>query len=185
MLEHYARNWWLLALRGVLAVIFGVIALVWPGITLAVLVLLFGAYALVDGVVALFAGITGSGGLTGGDRWWVALLGVVSIAAGIVAFVWPGITALVLLAVIGAWALVTGVLQIVAAIRLRREITDEWLLGLAGVISVLFGIFVLIRPGQGALAIVWVIGIYAIIFGVSLIALSFRLRGLAPQARTA
>src|SRR5256885_4424651 len=130
MLDALARNWWVVALRGALAVLFGVLALVWPAITIGVLVLLFGAYALVDGVFALGSALFG-GARVEGRRAWLILEGVVGVAAGIVAFVWPGVTALALLWVIAAWAIITGVLEIATAIRLRRELRGEWLLVLS------------------------------------------------------
>ena len=161
-----ARNWWALALRGLFAVLFGIVAFAWPGITLGALVLLYGAYALVDGVFAIAAALAGrAGGCPGGPCCWRALVG---IAVGIMTFAWPGITALVLLYLIAAWAVVTGVLEIVAAIRLRKEIRGEWLLALSGVLSVLFGMALVVNPGAGALAVVWLIGAYAIAFGVLL-----------------
>ncbi|MDX1524136.1 MAG: DUF308 domain-containing protein, partial [Anaerolineae bacterium] len=126
MVDNLARNWWMLAIRGIIALIFGVLALIWPGITLFVLVMLFGAYALLDGIFALIAAVKGSQK----ERWWMlGLEGIAGIAAAAITILWPGMTALVLLYIIGAWALLTGVLEIVAAIRLRREIEGEWLLG--------------------------------------------------------
>ncbi|HWC33017.1 MAG TPA: HdeD family acid-resistance protein [Actinomycetota bacterium] len=178
-MEELARNWWVLLVRGVLAVVFGVLALIWPGLALDVLVVLFGAFALVDGVFAIAAAIRAA------ERkrtWWPLVVeGVSGIALGIVAFVWPGITALALLYVIAAWAVVTGVFEIAAAIRLRREIRGEWLLAFAGAASVAFGMLVAIFPGAGALAVVWAIGAYAILFGVLLVALGIRLRGFANE----
>ncbi|MBV8228860.1 MAG: HdeD family acid-resistance protein [Planctomycetaceae bacterium] len=169
-----ARNWWALVLRGLFAVLFGIIALVWPGITLGALVLLYGAYALADGVFAIASVMAGR---TWGRPWWSLLVeGLVGIAVGIMTFAWPGITALVLLYLIAAWAFVTGIFEIVAAIRLREEIRGEWLLALSGILSVLFGVALVIWPGAGALALIWVIGAYAIAFGVLMIALGFRLR---------
>lgn len=169
-----ARNWWALVLRGLFAVLFGIMALAWPGITLGALVLLYGAYALADGVFAIAAVMAGR---TGGRPWWSLLVeGLVGIAVGIMTFAWPGITALVLLYLIAAWAFVTGIFEIVAAIRLREEIRGEWLLALSGILSVLFGLALVIWPGAGAVALVWVIGAYAIAFGALLIALGFRLR---------
>jgi uncharacterized membrane protein HdeD (DUF308 family) len=177
MLEVLSRYWWTLALRGAVAVLFGVLALFWPQITLTVLVLLFGAYALVDGLVALGTVIFG-GGRAAGRRPWLILEGILGVAAGVVTFVWPQITAVALLALIAAWAVLTGVVELVAAVRLRREIEGEWLLALSGALSVIFGVLIVIWPGAGALAVVWLIGIYAIIFGVTLLMLGFRLRRL-------
>jgi uncharacterized membrane protein HdeD (DUF308 family) len=169
-----ARNWWALVLRGLFAVLFGIMALAWPGITLGALVLLYGAYALADGVFAIAAVMAGR---TGGRPWWSLLVeGLVGIAVGIMTFAWPGITALVLLYLIAAWAFVTGIFEIVAAIRLREEIRGEWLLALSGILSILFGLALVVYPGAGALAVVWLIGAYAIAFGALLIALGFRLR---------
>jgi uncharacterized membrane protein HdeD (DUF308 family) len=169
-----ARNWWALVLRGLFAVLFGIMALAWPGITLGALVLLYGAYALADGVFAIAAVMAGR---TGARPWWSLLVeGLVGIAVGIMTFAWPGITALVLLYLIAAWAVVTGIFEIVAAIRLREEIRGEWLLALSGILSILFGVTLVIWPGAGAVALVWVIGAYAIAFGALLIALGFRLR---------
>lgn len=174
LLHALAKNWWLLLLRGIAAIIFGVLAFIWPGLTLLVLVILYGAYALVDGVLSLAAAVMGRGGPV--PTWWLVIVGVLGIAVGILTFVWPGITALVLILFIGAWALVTGIFEIIGAIRLRKEIDDEWMLILSGALSVLFGLGVMILPGAGALALIWVIAIYAIIFGVLMIALALRLR---------
>lgn len=182
MVVVLARNWWALALRGVAAVLFGIMAFAWPGMTLGVLLLLYGAYALVDGVLAIIAAVAGR---TSWMPWWALLLeGVLGITVGILTFAWPGITALVLLYLIAAWAVATGVFEVAAAIRLRREIRGEWLLALSGVISVLFGIALAINPVGGVLAVVWLIGAYAIAFGVLLIALGFRLRGVAKRFAT-
>jgi uncharacterized membrane protein HdeD (DUF308 family) len=175
MLDVLTRNWWVFALRGAAAVLFGVLALVWPTITLSALVLLFGAYALVDGVMSLGVAIFG-GAAAEGRRPWLVLEGIAGIGAGIVTFAWPGITTLVLLWWIAAWALVTGAFEIAAAIRLRREIRGEWRLALSGALSVLFGILLAIRPGEGAVAVAWLIGIYAIVFGAALLALAYELR---------
>lgn len=175
MVVMLARNWWIVVLRGVLAVLFGIMCFAWPGITLAALVLLYGAYALVDGVFALVSAILGR---PRAEPWWALLIeGLAGIAVGIMTFAWPGITALVLLFLIAAWSIVTGVFEIVAAIRLRREIQGEWLLVLAGLLSVLFGVALVVRPGAGALAVIWLIGAYSIAFGALFIALGFRLRG--------
>jgi len=179
MVVVLARNWWAIALRGLFAVFFGIAAFAWPGITLGVLVLLYGAYTLVDGVFNVAAALVGS---PSGMPWWALLVqGLAGIAVGIMTFAWPGITALVLLFLIAAWAVVTGIFAIVAAIRLRKEIRGEWLLGLSGVLSVLFGFSLVINPGAGALAVVWLIGGYAFIFGILLMVLAFRLRNWSLQ----
>lgn len=175
-----ARNWWALALRGFFDVLFGIAAFVIPGITLVALVFLYGAFAMVDGIFALTAVLLGR--TQGGRPWWSLLLeGIFGIAVGILTFAWPGITALALLYLIAAWALVTGILEITAAIRLRKEIEGEWLLALAGILSVLFALMLVANPGAGALAVVWIIGAYAIAFGVLLMMLGFRLRSWLRQ----
>src|SRR5947209_5567609 len=172
-----ADHWWAFALRGVAAVIFGILAFVWPGVTLAVLVLFWGAYALVDGILTLVGAFR-----TGQDHRWVLMIeGVVGIAAGIVTFIWPGLTALVLVYIIAVWALITGVLEVIAAIRLRHVIENEWWLVLSGILSLIFGIALVIAPGAGALALIWLIAAYAIIFGVLLLGLALRLRGVSQR----
>lgn len=174
MLQLLARNWWLVVLRGVLAIIFGVMALVWPLPTLEALVILFGAYVLVDGIFELISAISGREE----EQWWLGLLeGVLGIAAGILTFLWPNVTGLVLLYFIAAWAILTGVLAIFSAIRLRREIEGEWFLGLSGLLSVIFGVLLFFFPTGGAVAVIWLIGSYAILFGVLLVILGLRLRG--------
>jgi uncharacterized membrane protein HdeD (DUF308 family) len=180
MLEYLSRYWWTLAVRGALAVLFGLAALLWPGVTLRILVWLYGFYAVVDGLLALAALIVG-GRLASGRRGWLILEGVVGIAAGVFAFLWPGITALVLLYLIAAWMVVTGLLEVAAAIALRRELHGEWLLALAGILSVVFGIFLFVRPGEGAIAVVWAIGLFAIVFGIALLVLGVRLRRLRDR----
>jgi uncharacterized membrane protein HdeD (DUF308 family) len=172
----FARNWWAVGLRGLIAILFGLAALFWPGITLFAPVFLFGVYALVDGVLSIVAAFRAAEHHT---RWWPLLLvGLAGIAAGLLTFFYPGITAIALLYIIAAWAIVHGIMEIIAAFQLRREITNEWLLGLAGLASLIFGILVVIMPGAGALATIWLIGIYAIIFGVLLLGLAYRLHGL-------
>jgi uncharacterized membrane protein HdeD (DUF308 family) len=174
MIEVLARNWWMMALRGAAAILFGILAIVWPDITVGVLVAFFGAFALVNGVFAIVEAFQANDT----DRWWHVAEGALGIIVGIVAWVWPGLTALSLLYFIAAWALVTGVIEIVAAIQLRKRITNEWMLIIGGVISVLFGILLLFRPRESAIALVVVIGIYAIFFGITLLLLAFRLRGM-------
>ena len=182
MLPTLTRYWWAVVLRGVAAVLFGLMALIWPGITVIVLVALFGAYALVDGIIGL--GTAVFGGRERGRRGWLVVEGIAGVLAGIFTFAWPGITALALLWLIAAWAIVTGVLEIVAAVRLRREIQGEWLLALSGVLSVLFGILLAVWPAAGVLSIVFLIGIYAIVFGVALVGLGLRLRRLRRDTGT-
>jgi len=179
MQQRLSFNWTALALRGVVAIVFGIIAIVLPGITLGALILLFAAYALVDGVSHVITGFRQPSGNS--PDWLLIATGVVGIAIGVVAAVLPGITALFLLAIIGAWAIVIGALEIVAAYRLRKEISGEWLLTIDGVISIAFGIYILVFPGAGALALVLLIGLYAIISGVTLLGLAFRMRSMADR----
>ena len=169
-----AKCWWLLLVRGIAAVVFGVLAFIWPGLTLVTLVLLYGAFALVDGVLSLVAAFTS--GAKPIPTWWLIIGGIAGIAAGILTFVWPGLTAILLVLFIGAWALVHGIVQIIGAIQLRKEIDNEWTLILGGILSVLFGAVVILAPGAGALGLVWAIAAYSVAFGILLIALSLRLR---------
>lgn len=175
MLQGLARNWWVIALRGVIAILFGAFTIMNPGLSLAALVLLFGAYALVDGVFAVIAALT----RRDEEPRWVALLlsGIVGIAIGILTFVMPALTAVAVLYLIAAWAVVRGIFEIAAAIRLRKAIRGELWLILAGVLSVLFGILLFARPGAGALALLLWIGVFAIVLGVFLVLLAFRIRG--------
>jgi uncharacterized membrane protein HdeD (DUF308 family) len=169
-----AKNWWSLVIRGVVAIILGIVTFAWPGITLGALVLLFGAYALLDGIFSLIGAWRA---VRSHERWGALVFeGVAGIVAAAVTVLWPAITALALVYIIAAWALVTGSLEITAAVRLREYISGEWLLVLGGIASILFGIVAILLPMIGALAIALVIGIYAFVFGVILIALGFRLR---------
>jgi uncharacterized membrane protein HdeD (DUF308 family) len=174
-LRELAENWWLLLLRGVAAIAFGLLAFLWPDLTLLTLVFMWGIYAIADGILALWAAIASKGGEIA-PRWWLAVVGIAGILAGALAFVWPGMTALVLLMFIASWAILIGVLQIWGAIRLRKEIEGEWLLGLSGVLSVAFGVIMFAQPGAGALAVVWLIGWFAILAGCVYIGLAFQLR---------
>ena len=182
LLEKLTRNWWAIVLRGVLAIIFGVLAIAWPGVTLGALVMLFGVFALADGIFALAAAFGGGSG----SPWWVLILKAIAsfVAAG-VAFLMPGITALALLYVIAFWAIFIGLMEIVVAMRLRKEIQGELFLALSGVLSILFGVFLIARPGAGALTVTWMIGGYAIVFGILLMSLGFRLKGLRNRAAKA
>jgi uncharacterized membrane protein HdeD (DUF308 family) len=164
----------LLIVRGIVGVVFGLVAFAWPGVTIAALVVIFGAYAIVDGVTNLMLGFTRRAGQR--RPWAHAVQGIVGIAAGVLTFLWPVVTAIVLVLFIGAWAIVTGIFEIVAAIRLRREIHGEWMLALSGLLSVAFGVLVFAFPGAGAVGIAWVLGAYAMAAGVILIALGVRLR---------
>jgi len=169
-----AENWWALVIRGVIGIIIGILTFFWPAVTLQALVLLFGAYALLDGVFSVIGAWHAS---KAHERWGVLILeGIVGIAAAAVTVMWPAITALVLVLVIAGWSIATGVLEIVAAIRLRRYIEGEWLLALGGLASILFGVLVTIAPLAGALVIALWVGVYAFISGVLLIGLGFRLR---------
>jgi uncharacterized membrane protein HdeD (DUF308 family) len=181
LLETLAQRWWLFTLRGGLALLFGVMALVWPGITVLALVLLWGAYALVDGVTGLYLSFTQREWPTA-DRVMQGVFGAVGLVAGIVAIVWPGITAGALLILIALWSIVVGVLQIAAAIRMRKVITNEWFYVVTGALAVLLGIILLASPGAGALALIVTIGIFAIMWGVVLLLFSFRLRSLTPPS---
>jgi uncharacterized membrane protein HdeD (DUF308 family) len=178
MLDSLTRHWWAVALRGVAAVLFGLMALLWPGITLFALVILFGAYALVDGAFTLVATIRDrdTAHTAPGGRGWLIARGVAGIATGVLAVVWPGITALALLWTIAAWAMVTGVFEVVAAVRLRREIRREWLLALSGVLSILFGVLLVVWPAAGALTLVTLIGVAALMIGFTLLMFGFRMR---------
>jgi uncharacterized membrane protein HdeD (DUF308 family) len=179
MLDDLARNWWAIALRGLVAILFGLLAIAWPGVTITVLVLFFGAYVLVDGLLAIVSAIRSA---RAGRRWGAFVLeGIASAGIGIISLLWPAITALALVLLVATWAIVTGILEIVAAVQLRRELTNEWLLGLAGVVSILFGLLLAIMPGAGAVALVWLIGAYAVLFGILLLALALRLRGRLPR----
>jgi uncharacterized membrane protein HdeD (DUF308 family) len=173
-------SWKSLALRGAAAVLFGVLTLIWPGLTLWALVLLWGAYVLVDGLSVLGDVFTHAPG-TDDRRGWLIFQGVVSIVAGVLTFVWPDITALALLFVIAAWAFVTGVLEIAAAVRLRRVLSNEWLLALVGVLSIAFAIGLVVTPGAGALVITWFIGWFALLAGAVRLGLAWRVRKLDTE----
>jgi uncharacterized membrane protein HdeD (DUF308 family) len=173
MLPTVSGNWWALAVRGVAAILFGLAALIWPGLTLAVLIILYGAYAVVDGAFAIVAGVRAGSGTR---RWLLLAEGALGILAGLVALLWPGITALVLLYIISFWAIFGGLLRIVGAILLRREIDNEWTMALSGVLWVLLGVVLAVLPGAGLLSLAWLIGAFALGVGVTLIALAFRVR---------
>jgi len=176
MLKVFTRHWWVLVLRGLLAVIFGLLALIWPSITVNALVLLFGAYAVVDGIFSIVAGL-------GRRRSFLPILGgLLSIVLGILAWLWPQATAVALLYIIAAYALLTGIFELINAVELRKVLANEWLLVVSGILSIVFGILLVIWPAAGLMTMAWLIGTYALIFGILLIWLGFRLRGLRTRA---
>jgi uncharacterized membrane protein HdeD (DUF308 family) len=181
VLHLLARNWWALALRGLAAILFGILAFAWPGITLFVLIIFFGAYMLVDGIFAIVAAVRAAGEEA---RWWLLLLeGILGVVVGLVAFFWSGLTALALLYLIAAWAIVSGIMEIVGAIRLRQEMVGEWALILGGALSVLFGVLLVAIPARaGLLSLTWLIGAYAVVFGVLQVILAFRVRNAPSSA---
>ena len=172
--QMLARNWWLFLLRGLAAFAFGVLSLIWPGLSLVTLVLLFGAFALVDGVSALAAAVLGRGRAE--LKWWLVHVGLCGIGIGTATFEWPGLTALTLLYFIAGWIVATGLFQIVGAIELRKTIENEWWLILDGALSVLFGILLFAMPGAGALALIWLIAVFAIAIGVLMVGFAFKVK---------
>ena len=182
MVRSLARNWWALVIRGVAGVLFGIGALVWPPAAVAALVLLFGAYALVDGIFNIVAAVRAP---REGRRWgWLMFSGVIGIATGLITFFFPGITALALVVLVASWSLVTGAAEIVAAIRLRKQIRHEWLWILSGLLSVAFGVLLLVLPAAGAVALAVWIGAYMLVFGALLIGFGLRLRKWRQTGRT-
>jgi len=176
MLQAIVRKWWVLLLRGLGAIALGALIIWWPGVTLLTLVILWGVFALVDGLAGIMLGIRGE---ADGTMWWtMMLLGVLGVGAAITAFIWPGMTAVILLWIIAWTAIIRGVLEIAAAIRLRKHIDNEWLLAISGLLSVVAGFFVLRNPAAGALAITFVIGGYMILLGIVAVVLSFRVKSL-------
>jgi uncharacterized membrane protein HdeD (DUF308 family) len=176
MFNLMTQNWWAMALRGLVAILFGIAAFMWPGITLWALVALFGAYALVDGIFAVIESFRRD---VVGERWWALLFeGFIGIAIGVVTFFWPGLTAMGLLYLIAFWAIVTGAFEIITAIRLRHEIRGEWMMVLIGVLSIVFGLLLVARPLAGALSVVLVIGAFVFAMGALMIALAFKLRSM-------
>ena len=180
MLYPLARYWWTIAVRGVIAVFFGILTFLFPGISLLSLVLLFGAYVLLDGVFAVAAAIGSPS-----HHWALIVEGIFGIVAGILTVVWPGITGFVLLYMIAWWAILTGILEIVSGFRVRQTVSNEVLLIIMGILSVVFGVCILLFPAAVALAIAYWIGVYAVVFGIVMIALALRLRHFvrsAPEA---
>ncbi|EPX78233.1 HdeD family acid-resistance protein [Litoreibacter arenae] len=182
MIDYLQRSWWIFLLRGVAAIVLGIMAFAWPALTLAVLVTLFGAYVFADGIFGLIDAIRYRDRLK--RIWPLVLESTLGIVVGVLTLFWPGVTALVLLMFIAAWAVVGGLLRIVLAFQIRKEITGEWILILGGVMSILFGGLLVAVPQVGLITLVWIIGIYAILFGVLFMVLGFRLRTLDAQAGT-
>lgn len=177
MVRELAKNWWLVLLRGVLAIVFGVIAFTQPAATAAALAIIFGAYAIVDGIAEIVSAIRGDSD----RRVWYIVAGVLSVVAGVIAFALPIFTFLTFVYLIAAWAIVTGVMEIIAGVRLRDEIDNEVWLWIGGALSVLFGVLVFLNPLVGGLSIIFLIGAYAVVYGIVLILLSFRVRGVADR----
>lgn len=175
MLDVLTQKWWAVALRGIAAIVFGSVALVFPGATLVSLAVVFGAYAFVSGVFALVAAF----GSRGRDAVWYVLDGVLGIAVGLATFFFPGMAAQALVFLIGVWAILTGIFEVIAGFELPLK--RDWLLVIAGMASIIFGVLVFVYPGSGALAIVWLIGIYALVFGVTMLVFGIRLRGMRGQ----
>ena len=178
MLEVLTRYWWAFIARGVLAVVFGVMVFVWPGITVTALIIVFGIYIFVNGVFLLVKAI--GGWKARDDRWLLLFEGLLGIGIGVITFFAPGVTAIGLLFYIAAWSLATGILEIVGAIRLRKEIQGEVWWIFSGIVSILFAVLLMIFPGTGILALIWLLGIYAFVFGVILIVLGIRIRMHRP-----
>ena len=187
MLGLVARDWWVFAIRGVAAIAFGILAFIWPETTLAVLVFLFGAYVLVDGASLLLALVRGDN-VARRHAWAVGIMGVLGIVAGVATFAWPGLTALSLLYLVAFWAIAMGTFQVIGAVVLRRELEGEFWMALGGVVSIVFGAFLVAFPGAGLLSLVWLVGIWSLVFGVSSLGLAYRLHELdaalsAPAGR--
>lgn len=177
MLGLITRDWWVFAVRGIAAIVFGILAFIWPVTTLTVLVFMFGAYVLVDGVALLIALARGDAAARR-HAWSVVGIAVLGIVAGVVTFAWPGLTALSLLYVVAFWAIAMGTFQVVAAIVLRREIDGEFWMALGGIASIVFGALLVVSPGDGLISLVWLVGIWAIVFGATSLGLAYRLHAI-------
>ena len=175
MISNLTRNWWLVGLRGLLAIAFGLIAWVWPGITLQALIFLLGIYFIADGIASIAMALSPLGRAQWG---WLLFKGIFSIAAGVVVFVWPGLTAVALLAMVAAYAFILGVIEIVSAFQFDLSTADKWLMGLTGVLSIVYSVLLLVWPNSGLLSLVWMVGFYAVLYGFTLLALSYRLNKL-------
>ena len=174
MLDVICRRWWVMLLRGLAFIVIGILAMAMPGITLMTLVALFAVFSIIDGVFGIVLGFRGE---ADGTVWWtMVILGLLALAAGIIAIAWPGLTLIVLVTIIAVSAIVRGVFEIYAAIRLRHEIDDEWILGFSGLMSIVFGMLIMWRPGAGLIAIALLIGADMLALGIFGVALSLRLR---------
>jgi uncharacterized membrane protein HdeD (DUF308 family) len=172
------KHWWQVAARGLIALLFGIMLLAWPGVSLFIFAILFGAFAFVDGIFTLVAAVNYKAGA--GQRTWLFVRGILGIIVGIITFFWPAITELALVLLIGAWALVTGIMELNFAFRSVRETGAKWLFAVSGILSIILGILLLVRPIAAVIAVIWIIGAYAVIAGIVLIVLGFRLR--SPKA---
>lgn len=177
MLDLLSKRWWWILVRGIAAILFGIAAFAWPGLTIWALVMLFAAYAIVDGASMIVFG------RRLGNWFWYALAGLVSMAAGVIAIAWPGITSMALLWVIAAWAILSGIFQIMSGIEIRKAVEGEWVLYVGGALAILFGLVLFFRPGAGALSVVWLIGMFMILFGILQVILSFKLKGLQGDVK--
>lgn len=172
MLDLHSRRWWWILVRGLAAILFGIACFVWPARVAISLVWVFGVYAIIDGAALIVFGRKQ-------ESWfWYALAGLVSMVAGVIAIAFPIFVAGALVLVIGAWAVLSGIFQIMAGWNIRKEVEGEWVLFVGGVLAILFGILVFFRPGAGAAGIVWLIGMFMILFGILQVVLSFKLKGL-------
>lgn len=177
MVGILAKNWWVFLIRGFAAILFGAAVFIFPGAALSAIVALIAAYFLVDGVFTVIYAVQHRTQ----PRWWISLLeGFIGIIAGIAAFIYPGMTVFVLLYIVAFWAMLTGLMEIIFAIQMRREISNEWWMILSGILSIVFGALLIIFPGTGILSLLWLVGAYAFIFGAFMIILAFRLKGMRP-----
>ena len=183
MLRRMLDSWWTVVLRGVLALLIGVATLIWPDLTLAVLIILFGVYALIDGLLSWVELLARRPNPR--PRWVRFLSGLLGVVAGLIALFWPGITSLALLWLIATWAILRGILEITVAVTLRRHLQNTWLLILAGVLSVILGVIYFIFPGAGILSLVWMLGAYLILVGIVLLARGFTLRSVRRRLDSA
>ena len=181
MVKNLAKNWWLLALKGVFAIIFGILILAWPGLTIEVLVIIYGVFALVGGILSMIIGLFTIGKYS---NWWVMFLeGVLGFIVGGIVLKWPAISLLLLVVIIGLWAIISGIIQIITAIFVRQEIKNEWLMGLSGLISLLFGLVILSWPISSIIVVSWLIGFYALLLGIFLIVFGFQIKTFLPKEK--